>query len=81
VLAIAFIAINLSRLQPLGMARAMQVTAIAQALATVAALVARSPEGVIFSLFVTGAWLASAALFSQAARVQALPEAGRQADQ
>jgi hypothetical protein len=67
VLAIGIIAVVFSRLQPLGMARAMQLMAVAQALVIVVALIARSVEGAILSLLITAAWLVSAALFRRAA--------------
>jgi hypothetical protein len=67
VLAIGLIAVVFSRLQPLGMARAMQLMAVAQVLVILVALIARSAQGAILSLLVTAAWLVSAALFRKAA--------------
>jgi D-alanyl-lipoteichoic acid acyltransferase DltB (MBOAT superfamily) len=50
-----------------GMARASVATAVAQAIVGVAALVLRSPEGVILSGFFAVLWLVSGALFRKAA--------------
>lgn len=77
VLAIGFIATTLTRLKPLNLARAMEVTAIAQAV-TFAVTLAIG-EGNIFVLtgFFVAMWLISAQLFRQAARQEAnLREAG-----
>jgi hypothetical protein len=57
-----------ARFRPLGMARAMVATAIAQTLAAVLALVVGAGfEGAIALLF-AGLWLASAGLFQKAAQ-------------
>lgn len=71
VLAIGLIAIAFSRLQPLGMARAMRIMAIAQALVAVAAALLQSLEGTILSLLVAAVWLLSGTLFLRAARAPA----------
>lgn len=71
VLAIGFIAVTFARLKPLGMARAMEATAIAQAVTLVITLAIG--EGYIFVLigFFVAMWLISAQLFRKAARQEA----------
>ena len=73
VLLVGLVAVACSRLRPLGMARAMEVTAAAQALVCVATLVIG--EGHIFVLtgFVLTMWLAAAQLFRKAARDEVGP--------
>lgn len=71
VLVVGLIAVAFSRLKPVGMARAMEVTATAQALVSVITLA--MGEGYIFLL--TGCfvamWIISAQLFRKAARDEA----------
>ena len=71
VLMIGFIGVVLSRLEPLRLARAMEVTAVAQAVVCV--ITVFIGEGYIFVLtgFFVGMWLLSAQLFRKAARDQA----------
>lgn len=71
VLAIGLLAVVWSRLEPLAMARAMEITAGAQLLVCVVTLVIG--EGYIFVLtgFFVAMWLLSAQLFRKAARDQA----------
>ena len=71
VLVIGLIAVAFSRLKPIGMARAMEVTAIAQALVSVITLA--MGEGYIFLLtgFFVAMWIISAQLFRKAARDEA----------
>ena len=73
VLLVGLVAVACSRLRPLGMARAMEVTAAAQALVCVATLVIG--EGHIFVLtgFFLTMWLAAAQLFRKAARDEVGP--------
>lgn len=70
VLAVGFIGALLARLRPLAMARAMEVTAVAQALVGVVAFVttAAQPEGYVLSGFLAVMWVMSAQLFRVAAR-------------
>ena len=73
VLAVGLVVVALSRLRPLGMARAMEVTALAQVLVSLITLAIG--EGYIFVL--TGCfvamWLISAQLFRKAAREEVDP--------
>lgn len=71
VLAVGFIASLFTRLKPLGMARAMEAMALAQAVACVVTLLIG--EGYIFVLtgFFVAMWLLSAQLFRKAARLEA----------
>lgn len=73
VLLVGLVAVACSRLRPLGMARAMEVTAAALALVCVATLVIG--EGHIFVLtgFFLTMWLAAAQLFRKAARDEVGP--------
>lgn len=73
VLAVGLIGALLALLKPLPMARAMAVTAAAQALVGVYAVVATAdqPEGYVLSGFFAAMWLTSAQLFRVAAREQA----------
>jgi hypothetical protein len=57
-----------ARFRPRGMAIALGLAAVAQAGVAIVAGVQRSPEGVLFSLFLLGAWLVSALLFRASAR-------------
>ncbi len=70
VLAVGLIGALLARLRPLAMARAMEVTAVVQALVGVVAFVTTpaQPEGYILSGFFAAMWVASAQLFRVAAR-------------
>lgn len=68
VLLVGAIGALVARFKPQGMARALVVTAIAQALAGVVALIQGSVEGVGLSAFFAVVWLGSAALFRKAAR-------------
>lgn len=78
VLAIAVIGAVIGRFQPIGMARALSVTALAQALVGIIALAAGSgspdpdvPQAIVFSSGFFGAlWLLSAYLFRRAAHDQ-----------
>ena len=69
VLFIALIGAVLARLEPVGMVRAMVVTAIAQ-VAVGAAGLSTDVRGGIFSMAFGGLWLLSAALFWNASREQ-----------
>jgi hypothetical protein len=62
------VAALVARFRPRGMAIALGLAAVAQAAVTVVAGAQRSAEGVLFSLFLLGAWLVSALLFRVAAR-------------
>lgn len=70
VLAIGFIAVLFARIEPLGMARAMEVTAVAQAIVGVIAFFTASdqPEAYALPGFFVAMWLISAQLFRKAAR-------------
>jgi hypothetical protein len=68
VLAIGAIGAAIARLRPNGMARAMTVTAIAQALVGLAAVAAGFGSSVLPTAFFTLLWLASAGLFARAGR-------------
>ena len=71
VLLVALLGAVLSRLQPLRLARAMEVTAVAQlAAAVVTFLLAQAHVWVLTAVF-AAMWLLSAQLFRKAARVQA----------
>ena len=68
VVAVALVGAGLARLLPPGMARAMAVTAAAQAATVVLAfLLDEQPQVAIILCVFTGMWLLSAWLFSQAA--------------
>jgi hypothetical protein len=71
VLVIGFIGVTLSRLEARRLARAMEVTAVAQGLATL--VTAFLAEGYIFMLtgIFVGLWLISAQMFHAAARQEA----------
>lgn len=69
VLLVALIGAILARLESAGMARAMLVTAIAQALAGAGGF-AVDARGAIFSIGFAGFWLVAAALFRNAERKQ-----------
>ena len=79
VLVVGLLAVAFSRLRPLGMARAMEVTALAQVLVSLITLAIG--EGYIFVL--TGCfvamWLVSAQLFRKAAREQTGPDSAAHA--
>ena len=66
VLAVALIGAIVARFEPAGMARALAVTAIAQA-AVAAAGLSADPRGGLFSAMFAGLWLLAAALFAKAA--------------
>lgn len=68
VLAVGLIGAIVSRLRPLGMARAMEATAASQAAMAVYALVGGYPGVVLHVGFFTIPWLLSARLFRKAAR-------------
>lgn len=68
VLAVGLIGAIVSRLRPLGMARAMEATAVSQAAMTVYALVGGYPGVVLHVGFFTIPWLLSALLFRKAVR-------------
>jgi hypothetical protein len=68
VLAIGIIGAAIARLRPDGMARAMLVTAIAQALIGLAAVAAGFGSSALPTAFFTLLWLASAGLFARAGR-------------
>lgn len=69
VLAIGFIGALIARFHPEGMSRALMATAYAQALVGVIAAVAGwGLEAAVLAVFFCAMWLASAALFRQAAR-------------
>jgi hypothetical protein len=78
VLAVGIIGAIIARFQPLGMARALSATALAQALVGVIALIAGPgsrapsfPEAIVFLTgFFAALWLVSARLFRKAAREQ-----------
>ena len=70
-LAIGFIATLFARLKPLGMARAMEATAIAQTVVSVIALVIGEDDVVALTAFFALMWLVSAQLFRKAARQEA----------
>lgn len=67
VVGVAVVAAVLARLQPRGMARAMLVTAIAQAVASVTALVIAGAYVFVLTAVFALLWLVSAALFRRAA--------------
>ena len=78
VLAVGLIAVAFSRLRPLGMARAMEVTATAQALVSVIILAMGEGYMVVLTGFFVAMWLISAQLFRKAAREEAgLADAAR----
>lgn len=66
VLLVALLGALLARFRPAGMARAMAVTAVAQAIASGIGLFA-DPMGGLLSLALAGVWLVSAAMFRRAA--------------
>lgn len=68
VLAIALVGAVLARLQPRGLARAMQATAVAQGLTAVVAAVLGDDGVFLLPLFLAAMWLAAAQLFAKAAR-------------
>lgn len=69
VLAVGLLGTVIAWFRPMGMARAMVATAIAQGLAGMFALFAgQGPEGAVLSAFFVVMWLASAQLFRKAAR-------------
>lgn len=70
VLLVALAGAILARLQPAGMARAMAVTALAQAGAGAIGF-PTDARGAVFSIGFAGLWLLSAALFRNAARKRA----------
>jgi hypothetical protein len=70
VLAVALAGVLWSRLRPLGMARAMEATALAQAVVCVAALVLDSAYVFVITGIFMAMWLLSAQLFRRAARAQ-----------
>ncbi len=70
VLAVAAVGAVIARFRPLGMARAMVATAVAQALAFVVALVADLGFTGPVTVFLAGLWLISAGLFRKAAGTQ-----------
>ena len=70
VLAIGFSAVLFARLEPLGMARAMEVTAIAQVVVCIAALLLGEGYVAVLTGFFVVMWLLSAHLFRKAAGQQ-----------
>lgn len=68
VLAIALIGAVLARFRPAGMARALVVTAVAQAVVGAVGLFTDPLGGVFSIVFFAGLWLLAAALFHNAAR-------------
>ena len=68
VIAIALAGALAARFRPRGMARALLVTAVAQALAAVLPWLAGWGAAGLITLFFAGMWLASAWLFARAAR-------------
>ncbi len=76
VLAVGIIGAIIARFRPRGMARALVVTALAQALVAVIVLVTGlSYEALILTGFFAAPWLTSAWLFRKAAREQTLADA------
>jgi hypothetical protein len=71
VLAIGLIAAAFSRLRPRGMARAIEITAIAQGAASVATLVMGEGHGFALTGLFLAMWLLSAQLFRKVARLEA----------
>ena len=73
VLAVAIVGARVARLQPGGMARALNATALAQVLVALIVLIAGwgYDAAVLAGLF-AAPWLTSAALFRKAAREQSL---------
>lgn len=70
VLAVALAGVLWSRLRPLGMARAMEATALAQAAVCVAALVLEGAYVFVMTGIFMAMWLLSAQLLRRAARAQ-----------
>lgn len=70
VLAVAIAGALLARLRPAGMASALDVTALAQALASAVAWAAGETVAALFSLLFALPWLVSAGLFRRAAAAQ-----------
>lgn len=68
VLAIGLIAVAFSRLKSLGMARAMETTAIAQAVVSVIAVIIGERDSFLLIVIFVVMWLISAQLFRRAAR-------------
>jgi hypothetical protein len=71
VLAIGLVAVLFARLKPLGMARAMEATAVAQAATCVFALAMGEGRGALLIGWLVVMWLVSAQLFRKAARQEA----------
>lgn len=71
VLALGLIAVAVARLKTLGMARAMEATAVAQAATCVVALAMGEGHGSVLIAWFVGMWLVSAQLFRKAARQEA----------
>jgi hypothetical protein len=69
VVAIAGVGAAIGNFQPRGMARAMSVTAIAQAVVAVIALALGPIEAFVLTAFIVAPWLIAACLFQVAARV------------
>ncbi len=72
VLFVALTGAIIGRFEPAGMARAMAVTAAAQALVGAFGLSA-DPRGALFSIVLAGPWLVAAGLFHNASRERAEP--------
>lgn len=70
VLAVAIAGALLARLRPAGMASALDVTALAQVLASAVAWAAGETAAALFSLLFALPWLVSAGLFRRAAAAQ-----------
>lgn len=70
VLLIGLAGAAIARLAPAGMARAMLVTAVAQAATSVVALLVDGAYIFVITMFFVGLWLASARLFQRAAQLQ-----------
>lgn len=68
VLAVGIIGAVFARFQPLGMARALVATALAQTAVAVIALIAGFGDTLILTGFFVALWLTSARLFRKAAR-------------
>ena len=68
VLTVALVAVAFSRLRPLGMARAMEITAVAQGVACVITLAIGEDYIFVLAGFFVAMWLVSAQLVRKAAR-------------
>ncbi|NDK39336.1 hypothetical protein DT603_10830 [Pseudoxanthomonas gei] len=74
VLAVALLAVVIARLRPLGMAHAMEATALAQAATCLVALLLDGTRVFVLTTVFVALWLAAAQLFRKAARQQALQD-------